>query len=349
MKIALICPSNMLYMPYVNNYEIILQKNLVQYEIINWDRFHIEDKDHPFKYRDSKIGHQRNVLDYYRFSKFISKKIKSDKYDKVIIFGIQMVFFLKDILLNEYTGKFILDIRDHNKIVRFFNIKRIIENSSFTVISSPGYKEWLPQSNKYIVNHNTQVNSLEDLKEMDIKFKDKKIEIANIGAIRDYSINIGFINSLINSSKFNLYFHGEGNINKNISRYLETNNIKNVYLTGRYDKDDEIDLYKQSDLINLLVPNNHINNRTLLPNRLYNAALYAKPAIAYEGTYLADQIRFYNLGMIINSFDGIEKNIRNYISNIDEKTYRKGRTSFFENIIKENCYFITKMQNFIGV
>ena len=63
MKIALICPSNMLYMPYVDNYTKILDEINVDYSVINWDRFKIE-KDREFVYRDSKIGHQRNFLDY---------------------------------------------------------------------------------------------------------------------------------------------------------------------------------------------------------------------------------------------------------------------------------------------
>lgn len=338
----------MLYMPYVNNYERTLQASAVEYEIINWDRFHIEDKDQPVKYRDSKIGHQRNVLDYFRFSMFIKEKLKSNKYDKLIVFGIQTAFFLKNILKNKYNRKYILDIRDYNRIKKFFNIKSVIENSGFTVISSPGYKKWLPQSNKYLINHNTQISSLEELEEIRINSKDEKLDIANIGAIRDYAINIEFLNSLRNSDIFNLYFHGEGNINKDISRYIETNNIKNVYLTGRYKKEDEIGMYKQSDLINLLVPNNHINSKTLLPNRLYNAALYAKPVIAYKGTYLADQIKHYNLGIVLESFDGIEQKIKNYLNTFDIKEYQKGRVSFFDDIIKENCYFTAKLEEFIG-
>jgi hypothetical protein len=348
MRIALICPSNLLYMPYVSNFERILEASAVEYEVINWDRFHIED-NHPLKYRDSKIGHRRNVLDYYKFSVFISEKLKLNNYDKVIVFGMQVAFFIKSILLNNYNGKYILDIRDYNKIMRFFNIKETIDNSSFTVISSPGYKEWLPESNKYIINHNTQVSCLEDLEEINIDFKKEKLDLANIGAIRDYSINIKLINSLRNSNAFNMYFHGEGSINKNISRHLKINNIKNVYLTGRYKNEDEISLYKQSDLINLLVPNNHINSRTLLPNRLYNAALFGKPVIAFEKTYLAEQIKKYSLGITLNSFNNVEEKICSYLKYLSIDEYNQGRKSFFKNVIRDNELFRMYMGEFINI
>ena len=348
MRIALICPSNMLYMPYVSNYEKILQAQEVEYEIINWDRFHIEDNGQLLKYKDSKIGHQRNVLDYLKFSTFVKEKLKSREYNKVIVFGIQVVFFLKSILRNNYKGQYILDIRDYNRIIKFFNIKKVIADSAFTVISSPGYKDWLPQSEKYLVNHNTQISSLEELEETSIDSIVGQVDIANIGAIRDYAINIDFIEALKNSSIFNLYFHGEGNINKDISKYLKTNNIQNVYLTGRYKKEDEMALYRRSDLINLLVPNDNINSRTLLPNRLYNSVLYGKPMLAFEGTYLAEQIKEYELGMIVNSFDDIAQIIKDYLNKFDLTNYQKGRRSFFENVIEENNHYTAKLKEFAG-
>lgn len=348
MRIVLVCPSNMLYMPYVNNYERILQACAVEYEIINWDRFHIEDKDYLLKYRDSKIGHQRNVLDYYRFSTFIKEKLESNKYNKVIVFGIQIAFFLKSILRNKYNGKYVLDIRDHNRIIKFFNIKRVIENSGFTVLSSPSYKEWLPQSNKYLINHNTPIDNLQALKEVDINTEKLKVTIAYIGAIRDYAINIDLINSVQNNEKIGLYFHGEGDINKDIISYLKANHIKNVFLTGRYERKNENGLYKEADLINVLRYNDGINNKTALPNRLYNSVLHGIPMLAFEGTYLAEVVKTFNLGLVLDSFSGVEKNITNYLNKFDAKEYQKGRISFFEDIIKENCCFTARLKKFIG-
>lgn len=347
-KVALVCPSNMLYMPYVSNYEKILKGKNVDYDIINWDRFNIEDEDNSLKYRDSKIGHQRNFLDYYEFKKFIIKSINSIKYDKVIVFGIQLTFFLKDILLKKYKSNYIIDIRDYNKIIRVFNIKKLINNSAFTVISSSGYKVWLPNNYKFIVNHNTQISCLDELKEINSVFAAEKINIAYIGSIRDLTINIDFINSLKNNQNINLFYDGEGTINKDIADYLKANNILNVFLTGRYKKENEENLYKKSDIINVLIPNNHINSKTLLPNRLYNAVLQGKPIIAFEGTYLTEQVNNHNLGMVIKSFDRVEEKINNYLNNFDVERYKVGRVSFFEEVIRDNESFRTSIEKFIG-
>lgn len=351
MKIALICPSNMLYMPYINNYIKVLDSIGVRYEIINWDRLQSETLDSSLTYRDSKAGLQRNLIDYYKYKGFIDKKLRFNNYDKLIIFGIQLAFFLRNVLLKKYKGKYIIDIRDYNKILKIYNIKKIVENSAFTVVSSLGFVEWLPTSNKYIINHNTQICSLQDLREVNIEdFNgDKKINISYIGSLRDYDINVNFIDSLKNNERFNLFFHGEGMINNQIEYYLKNHQIKNVYLTGRYTKDEEINLYMKSDLINILIPNNHINSKTLLPNRLYNAIIFGKPIIASEGTYLAKQIDDYKLGIIINSFKELEEKIYKYVNSFDANKYDQQRESFIKKVIEENRIFKLNLMKFVGV
>lgn len=345
MKIALICPSSMLYMPYVDNYIKVLDENNVNYTIINWDRFGIEEIS-EFTYRDNKVGHQRNFFDYYSYYKFVINLLDNKYFDKIIIFGLQMTFFLNRYLSKNYKHKYIIDIRDYNKILKFFNPTEAIENSIFTVISSPGYKLWLPQGDKYIVNHNTQINSLEALRQADVRLKDEEINVAYIGAIRDYDVNINFINSLKNSKNIKLFFHGEGVINEDIKKHINENSINNVWLTGRYNKEEE-GLYIKTDLINVLVPNNDVNSKTLLPNRLYNAVLYGKPVIAFEGTYLSKVIKEYNLGLILDSFERAEDKINNYLKDFDEEKYRKGRIIFLEKVLRDNEKFKAKIKEFI--
>ena len=337
----------MLYMPYVENYTDILNETDVDYDIINWDRFGIEEES-SFIYKDNKIGHQRGILDYYKFKRFVSKHLNTRKYDKVIVFGIPMMFFLKRAILSRFKGNYVLDIRDYHKMLKYFNIFRIVNKSSFVVLSSPGFKKWLPNSDKYIINHNTRIRGLDELNNFEMLCNKKKISIAYIGSIRDFQINIDFIDALKNNDRIDLYFHGEGHINKDIQKYLDCNNIKNVYLTGRYIKEQEKELYFKNNIINVLRYNDGINNKTALPNRLYNAVVYGKPVIAFGGTYLTEIIKGYGLGLVINNFIGIEDEIVRYIREFDRTTYNKGRKTFLQNVITDNNYFKLNLEKFIG-
>jgi hypothetical protein len=335
-------------MPYVENYTNILKEIGVDYEIINWDRFNIEERS-ELVYRDLKIGHQRGFLDYFRYSRFVINCLKKNKYDKIIVFGIQLVFFIKRFLINVYSNKFVIDIRDYNRIIKYFNIEKAIYNSAFTVISSFGFKEWLPRSNKYIVNHNSQVHYIEQLSDVcrNLTKKDS-ININYIGTIRDYNINIELIKSLQNNKKIKINFYGDGVINKDIENYVKTNKIENVGLNGRYNREQEPGLYLNTDLANVLIPNDSINSLTLLPNRLYNAVLYGKPMLAFERTYLSEIIKKFNLGLIVDTFANMEDTIKNYIDNFDFNAYEEGRKQFLETVINENSTFTKKIKEFVN-
>lgn len=346
MKIALICPSNMLYMPYVGNYEILLRENNINYDIINWDRFGIEEVS-EFTYRDNKVGHQRSFIDYYKYKRFIIKCLESIKYDKVVIFGIQLSFFLKKIIQTKFSGNFVLDIRDYNKILNIFNPKKIIEGSYFVTISSPKYKEWLPISNKYIINHNTNINKNDKL--IEPKFCNKKeFTISYIGSLANFEENRDFIKSLKGSSKFSLNFYGQGVINDKLEEYININDIDNVNIYGRYEKEEETQYYIESDLINMVLYNKNINDKTCLSNRLYNSVLYGRPMVAISGIYLSEVINRFNLGLVVNSYDKMEEKLLDYLSRFNIDKYNKGREMFLDKILKENMIFKKRFIEFIN-
>lgn len=333
-------------MPYVENYvQIIIEQN-ADYEIINWDRFQMEEiKENT--YRDKKIGHQRNLLDYLKFKKFLVSRLETTHFDKIIVFGIQLSYFFKKIMKNKYKGNYIIDIRDHNKILNFINIKEIIDCSAFTVLSSPGYTEWLPESNKYVINHNTHVSNINELREIRA-FNHLETSISNIGALNELQINTSFINSLKNNPNFKLNYHGEGQINNDIISYVKKNEICNVNVTGRYKKEDEEKLYEHSDLINVLLNNMGINNKTNLPNRLYNAVLYGKPLLSIEGSFFSDIVSKYHLGITISSMSDIEQELTNYFKHFDLEKIKRGREEFLSLAIGDNMIFRERLEDFIN-
>ena len=349
MKMALICPSNLLYMPYVKNYVQILKEEKINYEIINWDRFQIEEISENI-YRDKKIGHQRNFFDYLKYRQFLLGKLDTLQYDKIIVFGIQLSYFLKNFLINKYKGKYVIDIRDYNKILRLFiNLSQLIDGSEFIVLSSPGFKKWLPKCNKYLINHNTQFTSLNDIKVPSNIFNKEKVTVANIGATRDLQINKDFIDSLKNNEKFKLNYHGDGVINDELIKLLSANDIRNVLITGRYQKEEEAELYAKNDFINVLRYNDGINNKTALPNRLYNAVVYGKPLLAFKGTYLAEEIQRYNLGLVLTTMSDTANVLNTYLNEFNDEVYEKGRYSYFKGILQDNNDFNIKLKEFICI
>ncbi|WP_033543329.1 hypothetical protein [Planococcus sp. CAU13] len=349
MKIALVCPSNMLFMPYVGNYTKVLDDSGIDYDVINWDRNGTEEPDHPLKFRDNKADLQRGYIDYFKYRNFVLRILKKNNYDKIIVFSIQLAYFLKRYLLKYKKGDYILDIRDYNRILKAFDIRKVVEGSAYTVISSPGFRKWLPDSGNYLVSHNTTIDSIDELKECQTAFLQKdKVKIAFIGALSDYKVNIDFIDSLKDCGKVDLVFHGEGLANKDIEEYIVRNGVSNVELTGRYTKEQENALYHDSDLIHALRYSENINCRTLLPNRLYNAALHGKPVIVAEDSYLADLTRQYGLGLVVDSFSDFERKISRYFAEFNFEDYKAKRKDFFQKVVEDNLVFRDSVNKFLG-
>lgn len=335
-------------MPYVDNYIKILKENEVDFTIINWDRLHLGAEGSDLSYKDKKVGHQRGYLSYYTYSRYIVRQLKHGEFDKVIVFGIQLTYFLKVYLKKWYKEKYIMDIRDYNKSLKLFTIKKSIDFSYFTTISSPGYKEWLPTSSKYVINHNTTVKNIEKLERPILKSGERPLNISYVGTITNLDVNLQLINELQNHPDYFLTFHGDGMINKDIEQYVTEKEINNVSVTGRYQKNEEVLLYKQADLVNMLLFSDHINNRTCLSNRLYNAVIHGKPLISLNNTYLSDVIEEYKLGLVVDSLSEISQKINQYIKNFNEAEYEKGREAFLHMVIEENANFKKRVEEFIS-
>ncbi len=347
MHVALVGQGNKSYMPYIDTYLTILRECNVNYDVINWDRLAIEEPN-ELTFRDNKTRIQRNFLDYLKYGRFVAKRLQKKEYQRVVVFGIEGAFFISQILKHDYADRYVLDIRDDHKIRRFFNIEPLIEKSCFIVLSSPGYKTWLPKSSKYVINHNSTIRSLDELREVKFNYSLKdRLVIANIGSIREYRISVDLINSLQNNSQIVIKFHGQGVVNRELERYIKLRNITNVVLTGRYGRDNEDSLYLEADMINVLLYNDSINNRTLLPNRLYKAAIHGKPLLAFRGTYLAELISKYNLGLVLDSFENTEEDIRDYLRKFDPKKFDEGRRNFLRWVLEDNLEFRERFEDFL--
>lgn len=348
MKIMLVCPSNLLYTPYVSNYIEILKENDIEYKVINWDRFKIEEES-DLTFRDKKVGHQRNFFDYYRYKKFIIKKLRQNPSDRIIVFGLQITFFINKYLQRNYKNNYIIDIRDYNKVLKIFNPIKAINQSYFVTISSPAYKKWLPKIDKYVVNHNVNKIKLDSVKlASKIDIEDKNI-ISYIGSITNLKENIDLINIFKNKKNFILEFHGgDTKVNDTLNKFIKSNNINNVEVYGRYFKKEEKQLYDKSTFTNMILYNKNINDMTCIANRIYHSALYGKPMLAVKGTYISEIIEKYNLGLVVTSIDKLYGEILKYIDSFNVDFYNESRIKFLKEVINDNNNFYSKLINFIN-
>lgn len=114
MKVALILAGNYWFAPYAKIYEEVLIELSINYDIISWDRDGTNnEKIISFKaFSDFKKSRFGKLFDYLRYKKFVIKKVKENKYDKLVVFGPQMGILLYEFLRKNYSKNFFLDYRD---------------------------------------------------------------------------------------------------------------------------------------------------------------------------------------------------------------------------------------------
>ena len=183
MKVALVLPGSIWYAPYVRIYTQILAKEKVNYSIISWNR-EGDDKSEGFQYDvKNSSGHGSAGFSAYRgYIKFVKRTLQEQGFNKVIVFGPQMTCLLSTFLLRKYRGRYMIDYRDLS-IEQKPGLKQLfalmLKNSCANVISSPGFKDYLPKAD-YILSHNFDVTTVETaLSDIHSLFKQLGTKIIN--------------------------------------------------------------------------------------------------------------------------------------------------------------------------
>ena len=231
----------------------------------------------------------------------------------IILLQTWCAILLNDVLIKNYKGKYIVDIRDYT-YEKYFPIK-CIEKKTFKyagmcVVSSEGYKEFLPD-NEYFITHN--LRELEDDVKSEIKTRNKKKErlnIAFIGYVLYQEQSKKLLYALKNDDRFLVSFIGTRALE--LSQFCEENDIRNVRLIDTFDSKDILEYYKEVDIVNNLYGNNTPILDYALSNKLYFAAELNMPILVCPGTYMQKVSEKYNMAITVRTYDD---SLANYIWN----------------------------------
>lgn len=345
--------------PYAQQYEDIIKKNGHDYDILFWDRFSngcLEKKKNQFIFhRICTLGGNRlkKIYPFYLFRKTIKTIIKEGNYDKIIILNTMPGFLLHDILIKEYPNNYILDIRDYTyeKYKFYLHIVHdLIEHSFFTAISSRGFKKFLGESEKFVVNHN--ISNLEDVcKEPTLDKKKAQVTIGFVGAIRYFEENAALIRSINMLKSIELLYVGRQLTDCHLDDYCKENGYTKVKFKGKFINAEKPSIYKNIDIINSLYGNQSMEVRVALPNRLYDALIFKKPILATQGTYLAQVVSENDIGLVVDdsktyTIEQYQNKLLNYIASFDPKKFVENANKLLSSVKREQDDFHKRISEF---
>lgn len=349
-NVCLIAGSPLSVAPYVKRYMKVLEGNGINYDVIYKDSVGQMQEDNSncyvyyFKPVKSPLG---KVLRFDAYRRFIKKILKKNKYSKIVVFTAESAILAYQILksISDKT-EYIIDLRDYSVFLDIPFLKSIfwkaLYGAEFVVLSSHGFKKWLPEDVRYYIMHNMPIFSV-PVKNTLPNFE-SSVCIGYLGGIGYLESNIAIAQDIRNSSKFSLLYAGTYPNGYNIRTYCEENGIENVVFYGKYDEAEKRTIYKKVDLINAVYANDSLTVTTALPNKLYDSAFYKIPIMVCSGTYLAETVRKYGLGFDIDpKKDNIKQKIEEYVRFFDEKKFILG----CERLIKDSSRELSEAEGAI--
>lgn len=346
MKIAILSSVNIKHMSLISLYTSLIDLSKHELDVIYVDKFDIDENiknTKLFRYRidiNPNWGKIRKIKKYLNYRKYAKNILNDTDYDLVIVWGTYTAYLFNDILLKKYKGKYIINVRDYfydDIIPISLLMNKLVKNSIYTVLSSDGFLEFLPKSNKYKVVHSKNeqiiINS-ETRRDIKDTFP---ININFIGNIRFYEINQRIIDLFKNDERIILNYIGTGG--DILKKYVIENRILNVKFVDGFNIEETSKYLNNTDVLLNVYGNNSKSLDTALSIRLYYALFLKIPIIVSEGTYTGKIAKETGLGYELNFMDYDKEAFIEWYSNLN---YEKisSKIKYHINIIeKQNAEF----------
>lgn len=337
--------------PHLKIYTNILDEKLIPYDVISWDRGGSFEKS-EFTYTARSDVNQSSISrlwSYLKFSFFIKQLLKKYKYEKLIVISPQVALFMPFFLKRMYKKRYIFDYRDLSidQMLVFKPLFRMVLGNSYSnVISSPGFKEYLPKGYEYVLSHNFNIQTVNAAhQESTEPLPSGEIKLLTIGAIR-FDANYEVIDSLGNVDGFVLDFVGKGDAAPVLEKYATEKGYSNVVFKGQYKKEDEGDIIKQNTMINIFYPQipSHV---TALSNRFYNSLIFKRPMLVTKGGTQGYYVEKYGVGLSVESCEGLAEIIKVYLKKLDFSDYVTRCNNLLKEFVKDYKAFTDVVDRFI--
>lgn len=359
MKVGCISFNNLRFAPYLSKYVSIMNRNNVDYRIAYWDRDGLMDnsyadidKNRVYKfsyYSDYGAPRFKKISGFLKYKKFIEAYVEANKFDLLIVFTTIPAVLISKLLISKYKNRYILDIRDytyeHIKTYKSI-LKRLVDSSRFTCISSRGFLNFLPPSDKYVLTHNFQYEALSKRDLGKINGASPRLRVRQWGMIKDAGVNKKIIDIFGGDSRFELYYYGYGVDKENLEQYCLSKGIGNVKFTGIYLPEEKYSFIAGTDIIhNAFTKGDHITGNAV-SNKFYDSVIHRIPQLVTSGTYMGELVDKYYLGCVLDWDKATADYVYGWYLNFDRKLFEDRCDMLLDEFLKDDIVFTKKVEEF---
>ena len=344
-RIGIILYQNLRYAPFLKTYEkIVSDIEGAEYDIIYLNRIpeldEIEDDRHiPVNW--IKAGRNRQstfekLINAVNFSFFTRKILVKKHYDFIIVLTMMPAVLLGDYLVKRYSGRYIVDIRDYTKEMNsiYFHLeKAVIKHSANSIISSPGFVDFLPSHN-YCIMHNLNSVNTHDFK-LQKRPVSERIIISYIGSIQYATQCKKMIDLVLKDDRFEFIFFGNEPKGTEVSEYVLNCNCNRVRLMGSFLPADKERIYCASDLIFNCYGNDSLLVQKAISNKYYDAAIYKKPLLVSPKTIMSELSHNFAFSIDLDQAESLSP-LWEWYQGIDSTAFEAYTNSLIINAEKDN-------------
>lgn len=348
MKAAIIAFNNVKYSPYVKTYSNYLDENNISYDVILPNRDDIPEMLGEKTYAIKWDKNKHKALNFLKFRKEALRILKKNKYDFVFVLTTMPAVLLSGYLSRKYKGKYLVDIRDYTyeNVSFYFKLeKRAVENSAVNVISSPGFKKFLPKAD-YLLCHN--VNPLyrgSDIGTFEPS-QNSPITIGYVGSIAYKSQCMKLINLVEKDERFRFHLYGDEGTNHQISDYLAEHPCDRIKAFGPYKPEDKVDIMKNVDILF----NAYGYGRKLLDyalsNKLYDSFYMGIPLLTSPNTSMSEEAGNYSFDIDFECDKSLDELYKWYY-NIDQDAFYNYSKEYLNRVFVSQDQFYEKLKNIL--
>lgn len=350
--VTLIFCGDLKYCPYLSRYIERLEEKKEAYEVLFWNRgnFKLTVPENYFFYNkpsSENLNKINKAMDFFKYRQWIKRHITESKPDKLILLSSLTGVLLFDII-RKYKKKYVFDIRDYSyENIKLFRIieKKIIDNSSFTAISSKGFQAFLPKHD-YVIAHNFNRNEMVE----GVKFIKQKEPLKFVwnGTVRFFDFQKKYIDALSNDSRFQIVYHGAGTDLEKYQQYCQKNNVENVVFTGPYDNKEKEKLLEGTAILNNCYGGRDGDQlKYAISNRYYDGLIYCIPQLVEPGGYKATVTENNEVGISLNADESFADKLYEYYTDLSQEMFEQACKKVIGEVICEDNNYIHKIDTFI--
>ena len=339
MKVALVAFNNIFISPYINPYADLVCSSGAECHLIYPDRLGIDEEfcgtKHVVKWNKAK----NKAFNFISFVREAGRILKKEKFDFVFVLTTFPAVLLSGVLAKRYKGRYAVDIRDYtyegNKLFYHFE-KKTIKNARFAVISSPGFKNFLPEGNYYMC-HN--VSKAYKAPMHGFERANGKIIIGYVGAVAYADYVRPTIDLVKADDRFEFHVYGrETNPAEPVKQHVEASGCDRIKYFGAYKPQEKAEILAKTDVLFNVYGNDRMLVKYALSNKLYDGFYFKKPILVSAGTAMAEEAGEYSFALDPKTATDLNA-LHDWYMAIDGEAFNKYANDYLDKVNTENALF----------